>query len=248
MYQRKAIAWLELSLATCVVSLIVQLAWPTLVAWHNRPRPGVQVAGQFEGINYLLYLPELYDRKHTPWPLLLFLHGSGARGWDVQKLRQATLPALIEQGKHISAIVLSPQCPPESSWQPEQLLSLIDHMEQRFKINRIVVTGYSMGGYGTWRLAQEVPKRLAAIAPLCGGGDTSRCDLLKELPIWTFHGADDQAVLLSQSQEMIDAIKSAGGTPKLTIYPDEGHDIARMTYSNPSLFKWLLSQMPEELP
>ncbi len=99
-----------------------------------------------------------------------------------------------------------------------------------------------MGGFGTWRLAAFTPDRFAAIAPICGGGEPYWARRFSRLPTWVFHGAKDQGVPLERSQEMIDAMIEKGGEPKLTVYPEAGHDSWTETYNNPEFSKWLLEQ------
>ena len=98
-----------------------------------------------------------------------------------------------------------------------------------------------MGGFGTWALAAAHPERFAAIAPICGGGDPKQAERLKDLPIWVFHGAKDPTVPLARSEEMVKALKEAGGEPKFTVYPDAGHDSWTETYDNPELYEWFLA-------
>ena len=99
-----------------------------------------------------------------------------------------------------------------------------------------------MGGFGTWELALKYPNRFVAIAPICGGGNFRLVSTLKDLPVWVFHGAIDNVVPLSSSQEMIDALEKAGGNVKLTIYPETGHDSWTEMYDNPELYEWFLKQ------
>lgn len=194
-------------------------------------------------MDYLLYLPKDYDSKDQ-WPLLLFLHGAGERGHDLEQVKRHGPPKLIDAGKDFPFIVVSPQCPTDARWDAQQLSALIDAVEAKYHVDkdRIYVTGLSMGGYGTWALAAHQPERLAAIVPICGGGDPSAAPRLAHLPIWVFHGAKDQAVPLKKSQEMVDALKKAGSDVKFTIYPDAGHDSWTETYNNPELYEWLLKQ------
>jgi predicted peptidase len=103
------------------------------------------------------------------------------------------------------------------------------------------VTGLSMGGFGTWQLACEYPQRFAAIAPVCGGGEPGLASRIAHLPVWVFHGAKDTVVPLERSQEMVTALKQAGGEPTLTVYPDAGHDSWSATYANPELYDWFLA-------
>jgi predicted peptidase len=196
--------------------------------------------------NYLLYLPADYgkDSKKT-WPLIMFLHGAGERGSKLGLLAKHGLPKMIAQGKNFDFIIISPQCP-NDLWWPEQtdvLITLLDEVEKKYRVDtdRIYLTGLSMGGFGTWSLAQRYPNRFAAIAPICGGGEKYAGYRLKKVPVWAFHGAKDPVVPLVRSQEMVDAVKKAGGDAKLTVYPDAQHDSWTETYNNPELYEWFLS-------
>lgn len=194
-------------------------------------------------MNYLLYLPDNYDQKDS-WPLLLFLHGSGERGDDLELVKKHGPPKLIDEGHSFPFIVASPQCPKDRRWEPIELAALLDHLEEKLDVDtdRIYVTGLSMGGFGTWELASFMPHRLAAIAPICGGGEKYWVRQFVHLPVWAFHGAKDTGVPLERSQMMIDELKRKGGSPKLTIYPEAGHDSWTETYNNPELYEWLLTQ------
>lgn len=194
-------------------------------------------------MNYLLYLPDNYDQKDS-WPLLLFLHGSGERGDDLGLVKKHGPPKLIDEGHSFPFIVASPQCPKDRRWEPIELAALMDHLEEKLDVDtdRIYVTGLSMGGFGTWELASFMPHRLAAIAPICGGGEKYWVRQFVHLPVWAFHGAKDTGVPLERSQMMIDELKRKGGSPKLTIYPEAGHDSWTETYNNPELYEWLLTQ------
>jgi len=194
-------------------------------------------------MNYLLYLPKDYEKQES-WPLLLFLHGSGERGDDLELVKVHGPPKLISQGKEFPFIVVSPQCPKDRWWEPIELLALLDEVSSKYKVDadRISVTGLSMGGFGSWRLAFHAPNRLAAIAPVCGGGEKYWAKQFAHLPVWAFHGGKDTGVPLERSQIMIDELKKNGATPKLTIYPEAGHDSWTETYDNPKLYEWLLEQ------
>ena len=108
--------------------------------------------------------------------------------------------------------------------------------------DRVYLTGESMGGYGTWEIAVRYPDRFAAIAPVCGVGEAWLASRLVNLPVWAFHGAQDDRVPLRGSQEMVEAVTKCGGRPKLTVYPDMGHMIGDFVYGNEELYRWLLAQ------
>jgi len=193
---------------------------------------------------YLLFLPESYGKKKQDWPILLFLHGLGQSGDDVNKVKVHGPPKIVETQKDFLFILVSPQCP-EGKWWPnetEVLINLLDEITSRYDVDtkRVYLTGLSMGGYGTWALAAEYPERFAAIAPICGGGNRILSFRLKDVPVWAFHGAKDRVVPLKQSEEMVNSIKSRGGNAKLTVYPDAGHDCWTKTYNNEELYEWFL--------
>lgn len=191
---------------------------------------------------YLLYLPKGYERGRKRWPLLLFLHGAGERGKDLELVKKHGPPKLIAEGQHFPFIVVSPQCPANQWWSNDVLAALLDNIVANYRVDesRVYVTGLSMGGYGTWALACEHPERFAAIAPICGGGNRLLAHRLKDVPVWAFHGAKDDVVPLAESERMVNAVKAAGGKAKLTVYPEAGHDSWTATYANPALYKWLL--------
>jgi len=196
--------------------------------------------------NYLLYLPADYGKDtKKKWPIIMFLHGAGERGNRIEVLRKQGLPKMIAQGKSFDFIIVSPQCP-NDIWWPEQtdvLINLLDDIEKNYRVDtdRVYLTGLSMGGFGTWTLAERYPQRFAAIAPICGGSERYAAYRLKKVPVWAFHGAKDNTVPLARSQEMVNAVKKAGGDAKLTIYPEAEHDSWTETYNNPELYEWFLS-------
>lgn len=192
---------------------------------------------------YLLYLPKEYDAGDQRWPLLIFLHGAGETGDDIEKVKIHGPPKLISQGQDFPFIVVSPQTP-QFGWDRRALDALLDDLEDRHRIDprRIYLTGLSMGGAGTWDWAAHRPERFAAIVPICGRGSPREAAALKEMPVWAFHGARDTAVPLKASEDMIAAIRRAGGEPKFTVYPDAAHDSWTETYANPELYRWLLEQ------
>lgn len=214
-------------------------------------RSGDQKAQAFEktitktlSCKYLLFLPEDYGKEQKRWPLMLFLHGAGERGDDLEKVKKHGPPKIVQTKKDFPFIVVSPQCPEEQWWttKTEVLINLLDDITARYDVDteRIYLTGLSMGGYGSWALASEYPDRFAAVVPICGGGNRMMSLTLKDVPIWAFHGAKDSVVPLKESQELVDAINARGGNARLTVYPDANHDSWTQTYDNPKLYDWLL--------
>ncbi len=197
-----------------------------------------------EYLNYLLYLPSSYGKDPIrKWPLIVALHGSEERGNDPALVKASGLPALVEKNREFPFIVVSPQCPADQRWSPSWTKKLLDVVVKRFTVDRdrIYLTGYSMGGYGTWDTAEEYPELFAAIAPICGGGDTDQAGRIRGLPVWAFHGAKDPNVPVDESIQMVRALKRYGGEVKLTIYPEAEHDVWTVTYRNAGLYSWFLT-------
>jgi predicted peptidase len=195
-------------------------------------------------MDYLLYLPEGYEKEGKAWPLLLFLHGAGESGHDLNKVKVHGPPKLVEAGKKFPMIIVSPQAP-RMGWDVPTLNALLDDVMATHKVDkdRIYVTGLSMGGFGTWALAAAYPDKFAALAPICGGGDPHDAAKLKHLPIWVFHGAKDKVVQPSRSESMVKALKNQGAEQvQFTLYPDADHDSWTKTYDNPEVWEWLLKQ------
>ena len=216
------------------------------------PAPGKQVAqsvevktesGEAKTIHYWLFLPQNYDAK-TKAPLLLFLHGAGERGDQLDFVKKHGPPKIVESKPEFPCITVSPQCAAGSRWTPKELTQLLDAVQKQHAVDesRVYLTGLSMGGFGTWSLAAAAPERFAAIVPICGGGNPETAEKFKDIPCWVFHGAKDTAVKQDQSDRMVEALKKAGGAPKYTIYPEAGHDSWTETYNNPELYHWLLAQ------
>ena len=205
-------------------------------------------------MQYLSYVPKDYAGKDGKrWPLMLFLHGAGERGTDVQRVAIHGPPKLVKQGKEFPFIIIAPQCAEGDRWHDDALLELLDHAIREYAVdkNRVYLTGLSMGGFGTWKLAVAHPELFAAIVPICGGGETidvllaarERGAALKSLPVWAFHGAKDPVVPLEESERMVNALKKLGGKEvKLTVYPEAQHDSWTETYNNPELYEWLSKQ------
>jgi predicted esterase len=203
-------------------------------------------ASGLTALKYLCHLP--YDpeqeKSSRKWPMILFLHGLGERGSDLEMLKVHGIPKVVEEMADFPFIAISPQCP-EGSWWPDKIGALkrmLDEVEQKYPVDpdRIYLTGLSMGGYGVWSLAMACPGRFAAIAPICGGGNPEKAYLLKKVPVWVFHGAEDPLVSLESSEKMVKALKTGGGEVRFTVYPDTGHDSWTKTYENPELYQWFL--------
>ena len=212
---------------------------------------------------YRLLKPlETTDQKS--FPLVIFLHGAGERGNDNEVQIKHIEPLFLENNnrQQYPCYVIAPQCPKESQWASfernaetlslkrkptaptKMLLELIDKIKSNYPIDasRIYITGLSMGGFGTWDLISRYPEMFAAAVPICGGGDATQADKIKNVPLWAFHGAKDRIVAPQLSRKMISALQAIGGLPGYTEYPDVEHDSWVPAYREPLLLSWLFKQ------
>jgi predicted peptidase len=199
---------------------------------------------------FLLYVPPGLKAAGdgANWPLVLFLHGAGERGSSLPAVARHGPPKRVEEGQEFPFVLISPQCPISQYWDPRLLSRLLDQVEQTWPIDpqRIYATGMSMGGYGTWMVLAQEPHRFAAAAIVCGGGNSLDAARLRHLPLWFFHGQQDDIVPPFESKNLARALEAVGGNVRLTLYPDADHDSWTRTYANPELYEWLLSHRRQD--
>lgn len=197
---------------------------------------------QLEKLKYVMRYPNDFDEQKK-YPVILCLHGAGYRGDNYERVMANPYFARTAEFEEFPFVMAAPLCT-ENTWFDlwEYLKKLVVKLASAPFIDekRIYLMGASMGGYGTWQLAMSMPEYFAAIAPICGGGMYWNAGRLVNVPVWAFHGGKDPTVLPEESKKMVDAVNKSGGSARLTIYPENGHNAWNDTYSNPELFKWFL--------
>lgn len=215
---------------------------------------------------YQVYVPR--PAPAAGLPVVCFLHGSGERGADGVAQTTVGLGESIRERPHaLPALVVFPQAPEGSIWAggpARAAMAALDAAAAEFAGDprRVYLTGMSMGGFGTWQLATEHPKRFAALVPVCAGvraqpgnpevrvrGIPPAADPYLHVarrvgatPVWMFHGADDPVVPPHESRRMEEALRRAGGDVRYTEYPGVRHSSWKQAYAEPGLWKWLLAQ------
>ena len=197
--------------------------------------------------DYLVYLPKDFGSDPAKrYPLVLFLHGAGERGTDVNKVATWGPAKLIKAGQDFDFVLIAPQCPAGQWWHVDDLEVLLNDVVDRYRVDRsrLYLTGLSMGGCATWDWVLRRPNLFAAAVPVCGWGNPVLArSAAPTTPVWAFHGDADAVIPVAGSTQMVEAIKKAGRAEvKLTVYPKVGHDSWSPTYSNPELYTWLLAQ------
>jgi len=220
--------------------------------------------GKGDRVAYWLYLPEGAVENKEKLPVVVFLHGMGQRGSNLDQVLAHGPPKLIAGGKHFPFIMIAPQCPNDSHkgrrnaksfwWHPEgpidKVKNILDFESKRLgniDPDRIYITGLSMGGFGTYQIVGRYPDYFAAAAPICGHGNRiedkqALQEAFAKVPVWAFHGDRDNVVRLGEQQKTINLLREGGADVKFTIYPGVGHDSWTRTYDDPAFYQWLLMQ------
>ncbi len=210
---------------------------------------------------YRLLLPHDYNATNF-YPVILYLHGAAARGQDnAEPLRWGPL-LIAETGIQHQApfILVVPQCPKDSGWQEwgwgaihsrnsrslDLALDLITNdLPRQFSIDpkRRYLTGVSMGGHAVWSVLIRQPGLFAAAVPVCAGGNSqSVTAAAARFPVWAFHSDDDHLVPVQQARDLVAAWRAKGGLAKYTEYTGLRHSSWKKAYTDPEMFRWLLSQ------
>jgi predicted peptidase len=235
------------------------------LAGHAAPRfVERQLAVDGQTYRYQVFVPDGWTSKQE-WPVVLFLHGSGERGSDNQKqLSQGLPPWQREHGTGFPAVVVIPQAPDDRSWSgavERAVMRALDASVAEFHGDRrrVYLTGLSMGGYGAWQLAVDHPQAFAAAAVICGGilplddepqlrveGIPAGADPyawlaahIGDLPVWIFHGSDDDVVPPRDSRAMRTAIEARHGEVRYTEFPGVRHGSWGPAYATAELWPWM---------
>jgi predicted peptidase len=177
---------------------------------------------------------------------VLFLHGAGERGDDLSLVLGHGLPKLAAAGLELPFYLVAPQCPAHSNWLCELtvLAALLDEVMDDLSVDpdRVTVTGLSMGAIGTWAIGSRYPDRFAAMAPIAAGWLPEATPRMRNVPVWTFHGEDDAVMPISQTEQMVAALRGVGADVRFTRYPGVGHDAWVPAYEESDLCTWLATR------
>jgi predicted peptidase len=219
---------------------------------ESTPAPGIQQTHTLQRdvphkvqIQYLLFLPNGYAKGSERWPLILYLHGGSLRGDDISQMKKWGVTEKVEADPNFPFIVVSPQCHKGEIWTDVDALgAILDEVARTCRVDpdRVYVTGHSMGGRGALYAAYKMPERFAAVVSLGPVGlITAWAEKLAPIPLWLFHGPNDQFTPLKEVEELVHAIEAAGGHPQLTVLPGRDHYILDV-YERPDLYEWLVRQ------
>jgi predicted peptidase len=225
------------------------------IDWSNEGAPAGRgfLTRQFtyngETRNYTVFVPWSYsDRPQVKYPVIMFLHGVLEGGSDGRKCVTVGLgPAVNERRQTFPFLAVFPQS--GSDWQGQEKMGLaMATLDQVLKDypgadpDRVILTGLSNGGDGTWKIGAAYPNRFAALVPMCSAVDYDDVPNLTKIPIWCFHNAVDPFRSCGRASAMCDKIRAAGGNVRFTKYGTFGHDCWTEAYSTDEVFHWMMAQ------
>ena len=214
---------------------------------------------------YRLYRSVKADTMIEALPLVIFLHGAGERGNDNCAQLKHCIKYFLDDtvSAHYPFLLMVPQCPNGKRWVntdwslPEHqmesepttelrgVLAMLDSLVDCGTVDstRVYLSGISMGGFGVWDALQRWPEKFAGAIAICGGGDPAYAYVMKDIPVYIFHGMLDGVVMPVRSIQMYNALKDAGNNKAVLVtYPELYHGCWDEAFATPGLFKWLFGK------
>ena len=258
-----------LKLLRIILFILVSLPQMLMAQDYNMYEAGIYIHKR-DTMHYRILFPENFNPQKK-YPVVFFLHGSAERGNDnkAQLKNGASLFLQVNVRKNYPAIVIFPQCSKGGSWPnfkelPAQqghttlvfqqggepthdmklLMGLTDEMLGKPFVDKhhVYIGGISLGGMGAFEILRRMPDVFAAAFPICGGDNTANAYVYaKTTALWIFHGEKDDVVPPEHSESMVVALKLAGGHPKFSLYPNDGHECWDDALAEPQLLPWLFS-------
>jgi predicted peptidase len=216
-----------------------------------------------EEMPYRLMRPIAFDESKLH-PVIVSLHGGAGRGMDNRKQLRVWNRLLADETirKQYPGYVLAPQT--TRLWDGahlEKIKAIVAALPAADQ-DRVYLLGHSMGGHGSYILLQIDPGYFAAAAPSAGTGRSQDepfidASLIKDVPIWAFHGDRDTVCPYERAEELLAEMKQLGGNMRLTIWAGDGHSVAAKMISGgsngstrcssdrcdtePEMLRWLFS-------
>jgi predicted peptidase len=242
-------------LFTMLVGMVATMTTPAATGERTTGLLSRTVSVGHASYSYQVYVPAGLKPTEKA-PVILFLHGIGQRGEGGFVPSQGGAGLMVRSYmERIPAIVVMPQCRKGRYWHDsemtEMVLATLDQTVKEFDgdTDRLYIIGVSMGGYGAWHMASQYPGKFAALVPICGGSPLRNGDRFAPIarrvgqtPVWVFHGAADRIVPVSESRQMVEAMKKLGGNVRYSEYAGVGHNVWLNAASEPDLLPWLLKQ------
>lgn len=237
---------------TLLVSVMAMVGGCSSIDWSNPGAPAgtgfvtKQLAFNGDSWNYTVFVPHDYaPNKH--YPVILFLHGVLEGGSDGRKCVTVGIgPTIAKRTDDFDFITVFPQSGTDWTSEAHQRLAIatLDQVLKDYPAadaDRVVLTGLSNGGDGTWLIGANYADRFAGLAPMCSGVDYDLAPKLARIPIWCFHNSVDPFRSSGRAEEMCKKVCESGGNAKFTEYKTFGHDCWTQAYTEGEVFAWMRS-------
>lgn len=201
--------------------------------------------------NYSMFVPTTY-RPETRYPVIIFLHGVGEGGSDAQKnLTVGLAPFVADRMGEFPFICIFPQSESggwdENSDAATDVIACLDDVSKTYNVDadRVILTGLSTGGYGTYAIGAKYKDRFAALVPMASNANATKwASDLVNMPIRAYcNGGDMFGGFGGNDRGMVERIKTLGGkNQEYTQTNDAGHNCWEGVYGSGELFSWMLQQ------
>ena len=198
---------------------------------------------EYSNINYIVYLPEKIEEN---MPLLLFLHGIGERGENIENIEKYVLPKYMNKFD-IPYIVVAPQCANNNFWEyhlrdVEKVLEEV-YKKYKYNKNRVCILGSSMGAFGAWNYIISRPNLFKGIVSISGGimlQLNQTLKPLKEKAILMYHGSADDIIDVNESIRAYNKLKNINTKNiELKIVENDNHFLTSHAFKDKYLYEWL---------
>ena len=205
-------------LASALLALLGQSAAPAVLQ-------RTFVSPESGRILYGISVPAGYT-KGEPRPLILALHPGGERTpyYGLSFMRGIVSPAL----KDLNAIIVAPDCPTRSWSDPaaeQAVMALLQNVMKEYAVDRrrILVTGFSLGGRGTWFMSSRHADLFTGAIPIAGASGDEPLDRLGRIPTYVIHSRDDQVVPFAPDERTTRELEKLGRMVRFEALEGLGH-------------------------
>jgi predicted peptidase len=196
--------------------------------------------GDGDAVRCSVWLPKLDAEEPVPMVLALHYGGEVTPYYSMGFLQGLVVPGL----KGLGAVIVAPDCPGDGWTDPKSeqvVMALLEYATRTWPIdrNRVVVTGYSMGGIGTWYLASRHPDWFSAAVPIAGRPE-GVSDI--RVPVYAIHGRRDEVIDVAPTERAIQALRDRDGNAQLVVVKGLTHyDTHRFAQPLSATVEWLRS-------
>lgn len=197
------------------------------------------------GYDFLLYLPESYEKTDEKLPVVFYLHGRSCTGTDINKVTKYGTITALRRGVDVDAIVIAPQVESvNKGWEPKKVIDVLNYVSEHYRVdeNRVYAFGMSMGGNGVYKVLSAYPDKFAAGISMCGVCLVDEKPIAN-VPLWIIHGTADEKINHSRSMDFVQKMIASRMASRLhlTLLVGCDHSILARVFMLEKAYEWLFS-------